>query len=148
MGKPMTMKDYFYQAFTINGLIESNRFEVERLRSLASSMSGSDLTKPLVKSQAQKGCLEDTVALIADLEANIVADINKCLRLKRQMRRIINAVENPKLKLVLQKRYIELKKWDEVAAEMKYNTRRVTQLHGQALAIAEKVAKNYALVFL
>jgi len=144
----MTIKEYFYQAFSIDGLIKSNRLEVERLRSLISFTPALDLTKPLVKSQSQKTYLEDTVSLIVALENEVLNDINRCVRLKKQIRLIINDIDDLKLKAILQKRYVELKTWHEIAVETNYTTRQVTNLHGQALAVAEKVSKKHFLLFL
>ena len=143
----MTLREYLNQAFYIDGLIRSNRLEVERLRALISFTPGSDLTKPLVRTQAQKRYLENTALKIAALEAVIQAEIDDLLELKKRIRRIINAVDNAKLRLILHKRYIELKKWHEIANEMNYGIRRITQLHGQAIAIAEEAVKKHCLLF-
>jgi len=143
----MTLREYLNQAFYIDGLIRSNRLEVERLRALISVTPGSDLTKPLIRTQAQKRYLENTALKIAALEAVIQAEIDDLLELKKRIRRIINAVDNAKLRLILHKRYIELKKWHEIANEMNYGIRRITQLHGQAIAIAEEAVKKHCLLF-
>jgi hypothetical protein len=46
----MTMKQFLNQAFQLNGLIEANKLELERLRELVASLTSLDLSKDRVQS--------------------------------------------------------------------------------------------------
>lgn len=134
----MNIKQFLNQAFHLNGLIESNKLELEKLRELAASVPAPDLSKERVQTSGTVDRIGNTVALIVDLEAEIQADINRYVKVKKDIRRVINAVTDQKLKLVLQERYLNFKKWEQIAVDMNYTMRRITQLHGEALELLTK----------
>jgi DNA-directed RNA polymerase specialized sigma subunit len=134
----MDIKMFLNQAFHLNGLIEANRLELARLRDLSMSVRTPDLTKERVQSSGHNDKTGEIVAGIVDLENEIRADIRRYVKVKRDIRRVINAVADTKLKLILQERYINFKKWEEIADAMNYTVRRVLQVHSEALQEAAK----------
>lgn len=71
------------------------------------------------------------------ITAKIDKQINRCMELRDEIEGVINSLENPTERLLMRKRYIEGKTWEQVAVEMNYSYRHTTKLHG---IILEKIA--------
>ena len=135
----MSVKTFLNQAFHLDRLIEANKCELERLRSLAESVPMPDLSKEPVQGGERSDRIANTVAKIVDLEKEIQADIDRCVQVRTDIRRVIDTVEKPKLKLILQERYLNFRKWSDIqeiveVADLRY----LFRLHNFALEEAEK----------
>ena len=53
--------------------------------------------------------------------------------------RLINLVDDPQVHLVLQMRYRNFKKWEQIAAELGYSWRQVHRLHDKGLNVILKL---------
>jgi len=133
----MTVKEFLNQAYEFDKDIESNKLQIERLRVIAEYVSVPESVKIHGQSFKKSDHLENTVALIVDLEAEIIDDIQKYVRAIKDIRRVVNAIADQKLKLILQNRYLNFMKWNEIADNFGCSVRRVLQLHGFALIEAE-----------
>jgi hypothetical protein len=134
----MSIKQFLNQAFYLNKLIEANKLELFRLRELAASVGSPDLSKDYVKSSGNTDKIGEIVARIVDLEDVIQADIDRYIKIKADIRALIANVENDCLRLVLQKRYLNLGKWEQIAVSMNYSVMQIWRLHGKALIEAAK----------
>lgn len=52
---------------------------------------------------------------------------------KEEIVRIINSLSNPTYKLILHKRYIQGKKWEEISREVYYEEQHIHRLHKKAI---------------
>ncbi|MDR1754573.1 MAG: DUF1492 domain-containing protein [Eubacterium sp.] len=134
----MNAKEFFQQAFRLNELIETNRLELKRLRALSQSVSTPSLTGDRIGAGNPDDRVGNIVAKIVDLESEINDEISGFIELEREIRGYICAVSNVNYRLILQKRYINFQKWEEISDEMNYSLRRVLQLHGKALGEASE----------
>lgn len=140
----MSIKEFFEQALNLNDLIKENERELERLRELSVSVSSPDLTNENVQSSKQNDRIGSTVSLIVDLEAEIYKENERYLQIKKEIRCMINTLNNYKLKLILQKRYLESKKWELIRKELSVSDiRYLFRLHSKALKEIAKKNKNY-----
>lgn len=135
----MNTKQFLNQAFYLNGLIEANNLELARLEALAQSVCSPDLSKERVQTSMKDDKVGETVVLIVELQNDIQADINKLIQVKRDVRRVINEISDSKLKLILQERYLNFKKWEEISLIIGCSFRWVVKLHSEALREAEKI---------
>jgi hypothetical protein len=139
----MSIKAFLNQAFYLERLIKANKGELERLRSLAESVPMPDLSKERIQGGERSDRVANTVAKIVDLEKEIQADIDHYVQARIDIRRVIDAVDKPKLKLILQERYLNFKKWEQIqeiveVADLRY----LFRLHNLALEEAAK-SKDY-----
>lgn len=135
----MSIKTFFNQAFYLDRLIETNKCELERLRSLVESVPIPNLSKERVQEGERSDRIANTVAKIIDLEKQIQADIDHYIQVKTDIRRVIDTIEKPKLKLILQERYLNFKKWNEIQEIVEItNLRYLFRLHNFALEEAIK----------
>jgi DNA-directed RNA polymerase specialized sigma subunit len=77
--------------------------------------------------------MADAIAKIIDLQAEINRDIDRLVDLKREMVRLIKAVDNTEYQTLLELRYLCFKTWEQIAVDMGYNVRHVYRLHGEAV---------------
>lgn len=73
------------------------------------------------------------VAKIIDAEAVVDAEIELLIATERDIQNAIDKVNDETLRTLLYERYINGKTWEQIAVQMNYGYRRVTQLHGKAL---------------
>lgn len=130
-GIKTTAKEFLSQAQWIDARIESKCEEAERLRAKITSGRLSQITG--MPRGGSGGDWTDTVAYILKLEADINNEVMKLCRVKRQIAEAIEQVEDMRYRTLLELRYRSNMKWECIAAEMNYEVRHVTRLHGEAL---------------
>jgi hypothetical protein len=129
----MNTKQYLQQAFFLDRQISAYLGELEELRALAESVSSTLIVGERVKVSGKVDWISDIITKIVDLENQIKTDISRYLDIKRDIRELINQVGDAKLKLILQKRYINFETWERIAADLDINLRWAYRLHGMAL---------------
>lgn len=77
--------------------------------------------------------MQDVIAKIIDMQAEIIADIDQLVDLKREIMQVVKAVQNPEHQTLLELRYLCFKSWEEVAEELGYNVRHIYRLHDEAV---------------
>jgi DNA-directed RNA polymerase specialized sigma subunit len=77
--------------------------------------------------------MADAIGKIIDLQAEINHDIDRLVDLKREMVKLIKAVDNTEYQTLLELRYLCFKTWEQIAVDMGYNVRHVYRLHDEAV---------------
>ena len=77
--------------------------------------------------------MADAVEKIIDLEHEINRDIDRLVDLKRDMVKVIKAVDNTEYQTLLELRYLCFKTWEQIAITMGYSERSIYNLHEAAL---------------
>lgn len=136
----MTAKEYLRQYRKMSESlrqIESDlmRLEEERdsIQIRADGMPGSGRVSKRVESLAVR---------IIDLQRRIMARREKLLVKREEIRNVILLVPDPKLSRLLDLRYIEGMKWEEISKEMVIDLRYIYRLHGRALQEADRVLRG------
>jgi Sigma-70, region 4. len=82
---------------------------------------------------------ENIIARVAELEDQINAAIDKRLDVRAEINAAIEQVQSDRQRTLLRMRYIEGKKWDDIAEYMHYDIdgRKIFSLHGRALLSLE-----------
>ena len=75
----------------------------------------------------------DIVAQIVDLEAEINADLDELINLKKDIENKINQLDSPRERLLLKYRYIDGKQWSEIVIDMGYAWAQVHRIHRRAI---------------
>lgn len=131
----MTTKEYLSQAYRLDDEINAKIESLERLKSIAEKMTSVNSGMPHGSSDPHSK--EDVLIKIADMDAEITADIDRLVDLKREITRTINSVEDQTYRILLYKRYINHERWEEIAVDMGYYLRHIHELHGKALNSVE-----------
>lgn len=125
-------KDYFAQIRKTDRLIQRLKGTVATLRSGLTSQSY-ELKPDKVQSSGAKNPLESTMINILDLERQITARIDELATMRNDTFSMIKNVPDLDQQNILIGRYIQLKEWDDIAAELSFSPKWVLKLHGKAL---------------
>ena len=138
----MTAKEFLEQAWKSKLRIESLTSILEMLKSTAeySSAPISDAPRPATRNVRKT---EDAVIKIVELEERIEAERQK----RNEVLAVIASIEDEFEQLLISKRYIERKRWSEIAKEIYSSERAVYYAHTKILAEIERLQLN-ALVSL
>jgi len=125
-------KEYFSQIRKTDRLIQRLSDTVATLRSNLTSQSY-ELKPDKVQTSGPKDTLADTIAKIIDLENKINARIDEIVDMKREAFKMISVIHDLDQQNVLIGRYIQLKKWDDLAAEFEWSSQWLFEIHGKGL---------------
>lgn len=130
----MNAKQYLKQITRLDNLIKSKLEQIEELRSLAEKVTvEAKLVKSYNKNSYQSDKVGDVVVKIVDLNNEINEYIDRLVDLKAEAIRLIDSLEDPDYRLLLNLRYINGYTFERIAVEMNYCYRWITKLHGRAL---------------
>ena len=83
--------------------------------------------------------MEETIAKIIDLQAEINRDIDRLVDLKKELFSTIKAVGDTEFQTILEKRYLCFQSWEKISVEMGYDLRWLYRLHGKALDVVREI---------
>ena len=82
---------------------------------------------------------QDTMVSLIDYEYKINSRIDELVNLKQEINDIINKLPRLEHRIVLTKRYLQRKRWEQIAIEMKYEERQVRRFKTEALNLADQI---------
>ncbi len=82
---------------------------------------------------------QDTMVSLIDYERKINSRIDELVNLKQEINDIINKLPRLEHRIVLTKRYLQRKRWEQIAVEMKYEERQVRRFKTEALNLADQI---------
>ena len=125
-------KDYFAQIRKTDRLIQRLTDTVSTLRSSLTSQSYA-LKPDKVQTFGSKDILGETIVKIMSLEDDINARIDELVTMKKEAFGMISKIPDLDQQNVLVGRYLQLKKWEDLAAELDCSTQWLYEIHGKAL---------------
>lgn len=128
----MTAREYLSQAYYLDQRINSKIEQVESLNDLAKKAGCAISGMPRNPDRAVSS-MANAVEKIVDLQAEINADIDRMVRLKAEIMKVIRQVDDPELQTLLEKRYLNFHTWGQIATDMGYNVRHLYRIHDRAL---------------
>ena len=134
----MTAKEYLCQAFMLDEQINTKLEQVSALRHLATKTCTPINDMPGSPTRKADG-MEETVIKIVVLDKEINDDIDRLIDIKIEITRRINRVENLERRLLLEKRYLCMDSWEDIAEKLNYSMRYVHKLHSRALQDFNKI---------
>lgn len=134
----MTAKEYLSQVYKIDQRIDSKLEQITQLHALATKATSviSDVPPSGTRNVHR---LEDIIAKIDLLERSIDRDIDQLLDLKEEVMSVISKIENPEYRTVLEQRYLNCRKFEDIAAVMGYSLDYCFALHRKALQCVETI---------
>ena len=118
----MRAEEFLAQAYRIDQQIQSKVIQLDRLRACA---SGSGLRYDGVKVQTSgpESMVENAVLKILEEERAINEEIDRLVDTKRQIREVINRVENVDCRLLLEKRNLLFQTWAVICDDLHMSMR-------------------------
>ena len=136
----MTAKEYLRQYLDADRAINAKLEQISKLRALATKTT--QTLQPDKVQSSNENKTEKIIAKIVDLENEVDAEIDRLVEIKKQVENVIATVPNKAQRTVLERRYIDGERWEEIAVKMHYTYRHVIRLHGRALQTLQYVVKN------
>ena len=128
----MTAREYMNRAFEIDRRIRARRRRLAYLKSCIGSvgngMDGMPKGSPHVTS-----VMEEQAIRIVDLENSIAEDERNLVSVRAEIAKAIGHVGNETLATILQMRYLDYMKWEDIMATLDYCRSYLYELHGRAL---------------
>lgn len=125
-------KDFLSQIHKTDALINRLVNTVATLRSSLTSI-GCELKQDKVQTSGPKNSLEETICKIDELERTINARIDELVDLKNATLKAIQILPDFDQQNVLIARYIDGKKWLDIAFDLNFSISQVYKIHGKAL---------------
>jgi DNA repair exonuclease SbcCD ATPase subunit len=82
---------------------------------------------------------QDTMISLIDYERKINSRIDELVNLKQEINDVIGKLPRLEHRIVLTKRYLQRKRWEQIAVEMKYEERQVRRFKTEALNLADQI---------
>ena len=130
----MTAKEYLSQAFYLNRRIETKQRQLERLKALTTKATSTLSDMPKSKNM-EKSPMEKILVKALDLESEIAKDLDELIDVTRKIREVISQVGRIDYETILEMRYLDFMKWEDIAAEMNLSQDYVYQIHRKALRL-------------
>jgi len=128
MGKVEFLSQGYHLDLRINNKLE----QLESLNSLAAKATTAFGNEP-VSGTRDVHRREAIICKIVDLQNEINADIDRLVDIKRELRKTIESVPDVDLRTVLELRYLNFRKWEQIAVSMHYALRTVHYIHDKAI---------------
>jgi len=131
----MTPKEQLRQISTLNQRIEQRLKLIEYYMEQAERMGGALSLVGRVTGTKEQSPMERWVDKAIDLARDLEAEVEALRAERRLVGGIVERIQNPKYKQVLELRYFMpvMTKWEEIAEIMECDVRHVYRLHGEAL---------------
>lgn len=137
----MSIKDELKELRVISKIIDSKERQLSQLKRYYTTIKGFDYSREKFNG-GQKQDFTDTVNKIIDLENEITKDIDELIDRKNKMNEFIKFTLSGNEYIVIQMRYFEDKKWEEIALKVNHEYRYTLKLHGKALQKLKKTLKD------
>lgn len=129
----MNAKEFLSQAYRLDQRINSKIEQVSSLNDLATKCTATITGMPHNPNRGNDS-IGNTVAKIVDLQEEINSDIDALVDLKAEIIRTIKKLSNPEHQIILEQRYLQYVKWENIAVEMGYSIQHVFRMHDSALS--------------
>jgi len=117
----VTVKEYLQQAFTIERTIRAVRAQIVELEAKRTFISSVVLCADKVQGGFHSEGFTKLSDKYIDLISGYIDDERRLTELKSEIRDIINGLKSPVHRLIMTKRYITLKRWEDIALDNEYS---------------------------
>lgn len=140
----MNPKDYLDQIRKLRIQIEQRRRELERLDGQKlRSVAGIDYSRIPVKGSRRVGASFETAVIAGlDLRQEINALIADYEALQHRIIGQIQQLDRPEYIQLLYLRYVEERRWEDIAETMGYSCDHIRHMHGRALQVFGEAIKD------
>lgn len=135
----MEVKHFLRQARYLDQEINANIREKDQLYSTLQKIPKLRLD---AVQESRKNSLDDTYVKIIEMGDEIDQKIDRLIELKKEIKRIINSIEDTRYRIVLSDYYLAMHTWEEVAEINHWSYPHTMRLHGQALLEVNRILKD------
>lgn len=142
----MTAKKYLQQGYYLNKQIDVKCEQIRKLQEMAQKVT-TTANDCKVQASGSQSRMADTVNKMVDLERELVDTVNEYAAKRKEIAAVIQRVDNPNYRTLLEYRYLACMKWEEIAVRMHYSWQWVHKMHKVALReVQEAIESDYKRV--
>ena len=130
-------KEWLSRAYHLDRRIRAKMRRAESLSCLATKASGISDGIPVSTGGYAASRLESIAVRLADLSTEIEKDNVELTEITGQIRSAISSVGDQTMEDILEMRYLDMLKWEEISAMMGLSVDYTYQLHRRALEIVQ-----------
>lgn len=130
----MTVKEYLNQAYRLEQRINLSQMEIEKLNELATSISGIGYREKVSGSKSTDAPFEKIIMRIMEMEEKEGVMLGELLAFKKELKSVIDSVENKDERLVMHYRYFCNMRWTQIADKLECDARTIKRWHNKAIA--------------
>ena len=134
----MRAEEFLFRAYRLDQQIQSKVAQLSRLRACTCG-SGLRYGDVKVQSSGQNSQVEDAVLKIMEEEQAINEEIDRLVEIKRQIREVINQVDDVTCRLLLEKRNLLFETWPKICMDMRIGERWAQTRHKDAVMIVQGI---------
>ena len=138
----MTAKEYFNRIRFISAGLRVKEQELQQLESDLYAIRSVDTSRERIDGGIPVS-MADKVARIRDMQIVINKEWDQLLDLRKEARDQIMQLEDGRFRAVLTERYLNNKRWEQIAVDMNYTYRNIIKIHGKALQQFEIQFKEF-----
>ena len=139
---PVSAQAFLSQAYRMELQVQSKLQQIANLRALATQVHSFSSTEP-VSHTRDVTAMQETVAKIVEEEKLLNARIDALVDAKRNVREVIDLVENVNLRLILEKRHLLFQQWEEIAIDLGISSRWAKDRHKEALKAVDRILEEH-----
>jgi len=127
------VKNELMKAFRIEQDINNKMEQIASLRELATKASSTLLSDMPGSSNRNIHKTEDIIVKIIGMEDELKKEVEDLLGTKQRVSDLIRQVKDREGRIILEQRYLQYDKWENIAGEMFYTVRQIFRIHDAAL---------------
>ena len=126
------VKDELMKAYRIDQDINNKMEQIAALRDLSQKASSTISDMPGSPNRNIHKT-EDIIVKMVTMEQELQGEIDSLLDIKQYVADLIKQVKDREGRIVLEQRYLQYDKWEDIASDMCYTVRQVFRIHDAAL---------------
>ena len=130
----MTVKEYLSQAYRLEQRIHLSQLELEQLRELMVSVSAISSGENYNATRNTDAPFEKVLFKVMEMEEKEGIMLDELLAFKKELKTVIDAIENKDERLVMHYRYFCNMKWKQIADTLGWDARTIKRWHNKAIA--------------
>ena len=130
----MTVKEYLSQGYRLENRIRLVQEEIEQLNELAVSISAVGYGEKYSAGRNTASPFERVLLKIMEMQEQESCMLEELLAFKKELKEIIDGIENKDERLVMHYRYLCDMKWTQIADRLEWDARTIKRWHSKAAA--------------
>lgn len=135
----MTGREYLGELQTMELRLRTKEREYERIRADISSIRGIDYARPRTTG-GNPSSIADKIARLESVAERLKTEWDELIERREEARGKINLVKNERYRAILIERYINGRKWGEIAETIEIEMRWLMRIHKNAVAVFSRAA--------
>ncbi len=140
----MNARIFLSRAWNFELQVQSKLEQIEALKSLACRVTAGMGSEPVSRTR-NVSSMQDTIVRILEAEEELNRRIDELVGMKLEIMKVIDRVQDVTLRLILEKRYLSFRSWEQIAVDMCYTVRWTLMRHEEALAAVQEILDSGGL---